>query len=531
MDRTKIGLLGRRARQVLILVLGGALVILIAGVAAADSAALLKDADKSLREAEKAMFSGKMDVAREELDKAAGLVEQAKQEAPQNTKIRSLETRITRLRKNIEARTGKTDAPAKPEAAPAKPEAAPAGQPGPSGKLPSGVSYRLKGAEGTLAKGERAVTDESTVASKEWRIQTAQAAAESARGTMAEIEQKFSGQYSKDHPEIKAMNERIAALEEKAKSLASAVKQEQEGKAQAAAQATTASAGWVTRLKPYVTGMGQKGYDEQKYLVASATREEGEMAQRLRIYGQASAALAEYKAAGVATPTEELNGIVQELDRTVKDFATSCTSYSDEDFRTAEQKLNHAESFVAEQEAKAAAKEQFILMSKDMLLEIRKLLDRAAGLAKKDDPRLATLQTKLDDLMKRDAKLRAASVADTRMIADKYKGQDAEEIKQRAGEFLKKAQPEVQALRTTVISPDWKEESVTEYTDTTQTALRHRVTRSVSAQVAAKKGAETFLYTLFVGKDRRTDGSWGDLYGHVMFTDPILEENVSKDAP
>ena len=77
-------------------------------------------------------------------------------------------------------------------------------------------------------------------------------------------------------------------------------------------------------------------------------------------------------------------------------------------------------------------------------------------------------------------------------------------------------------------SADWAAESVIEWTDTTQSALRHRVTRAVSAQVAGKSGDATTLYTLHIAKDRRTDGSWGPLHGHIMFKDPILEENVQK---
>lgn len=54
------------------------------------------------------------------------------------------------------------------------------------------------------------------------------------------------------------------------------------------------------------------------------------------------------------------------------------------------------------------------------------------------------------------------------------------------------------------------------------------MTRSVTVEIAAKKADGAFLYTLDIGKDWRTDGSWGGLYGHIMFTRPILEENVAK---
>jgi hypothetical protein len=48
----------------------------------------------------------------------------------------------------------------------------------------------------------------------------------------------------------------------------------------------------------------------------------------------------------------------------------------------------------------------------------------------------------------------------------------------------------------------------------------------VTAQVGAIKGAEAFLFTVDVSQDRKADGTWGELYGHVMFKDPILEKNI-----
>jgi hypothetical protein len=67
---------------------------------------------------------------------------------------------------------------------------------------------------------------------------------------------------------------------------------------------------------------------------------------------------------------------------------------------------------------------------------------------------------------------------------------------------------------------------VIEATDTTHTALRYRTTRSVTAQVAAKRSGAVQLHTLDLSQDRQSDGAWGPLYGHIMFTDAMLEKNV-----
>ncbi|HPX12307.1 MAG TPA: hypothetical protein PKW20_08470, partial [Syntrophales bacterium] len=118
--------------------------------------------------------------------------------------------------------------------------------------------------------------------------------------------------------------------------------------------------------------------------------------------------------------------------------------------------------------------------------------------------------------------------SETRMLPDRFSGKDAGEIRDKAAAVLQEKKPGIRILRVTLIHPDWTEESVTEWTDTTHSALRHRTTRFLSVQAAGKLGSETKIYTIYVAKDRRTDGSWSALYGHVMYEDPILEENVNK---
>jgi hypothetical protein len=114
------------------------------------------------------------------------------------------------------------------------------------------------------------------------------------------------------------------------------------------------------------------------------------------------------------------------------------------------------------------------------------------------------------------------------MIPNKFAGKGKSKIQQKAHAVLKKEHPGVKILRTTVISEDWIEERVIEWTDTTRSKLRGRITQHVSVQVAGKTNEDTKIYTIYVAKNLRSDGSWGALYGHVMFRDPILPENVNK---
>ena len=123
---------------------------------------------------------------------------------------------------------------------------------------------------------------------------------------------------------------------------------------------------------------------------------------------------------------------------------------------------------------------------------------------------------------------RQLGIERTVMIPDKFTGQEIDTLKTKAAEFLHKEYPDANVLRTTVISSDWTEDQRWEFTDTTKTAVRYRITQSVTAQIAGKRGNDVFLYTINISKDKRSDSSWGELYGHVMFIDPMLEENVTK---
>ena len=392
-------------------------------------------------------------------------------------------------------------------------------------KLPGGVSFRLKEAERLLASGERAFSPAS-VASAQWKTDTALAGVQSAREKMKEIEERFAGQYSPDHPSVVAVRNRIDALEAKARALASGEKEARAAADQAAGDAAAASAKWVALLKPYVTGIGSPAHDPAKYLVPSATQEKAEMDKRLAIYAEAAAALGSYRKADLGNrQTPELGEQAAKLDQALRGFEQSCLQYADLDFTDAERKLGHAEEFMKEQEAKVAAKQPFVWQDADVLVGIRRLIDRAAGLARKDDARRTGLQARLDAVAQRNAKLMEARIADTRMQADRYSGGDAGEIRKMAEQIVREKHPDAALLRTSVTSRDWKEESATEWTDTTQTALRHRTTRSVTVQVAARRAGAASLYTLDVSRDRAS-GAWGPLYGHIMFTDPILEQNV-----
>ena len=391
--------------------------------------------------------------------------------------------------------------------------------------LPSNVAFKLQEIQRIVDRAEKSFA--VGVATEEAKIATAKTAVEAARAGLAEIERRYAGKYPPDHPDVVAMQNRIQALEAQAGGRAAAQAQGQAAAAQQAAAAGAASGDWLARLSPFVVGLGQPGHDEAKYLIPSATQETAEMQKRLGIYGTATAALAEYRRANLgALETDELRQIVAHLDAAIRQFGESCVQYADMDLGEIDAKLAYLEEFVRNQDAKSAAGESTLFFDRNSLEEIQTILDRAGRLAKPDDPRLVAGRDRIAALKTADARLRAARAADTRMRPDAYAGGDAADLKRLAEQIVARAQPGIRILKTAVVSPDWQQESVVEWTDTTQTALRHRTTRSVTAEVAGRLNANTQMYTLDLSQDLLAGGGWSPPTGHVMFSDPMLEENA-----
>lgn len=392
--------------------------------------------------------------------------------------------------------------------------------------LPSNVAFQLKEVARTIDRAERSL-GAAGVASEEWKAAAAKTAVAEARTGMAEIARRYGGKYSPGHPEIVAMQNRIAALEAAAGGRAVAAPPAQAAAQSQAATAGEASASWLAKLRPFTVGLGQPGHDEARYLIPSATQEVEEMQKRLKIFAEASAAWVAYRQANVgALETDELRQVASDLETALRQFGESCVQGADQDLAEADTRLGQLEQFVREQDVRMAAGESALYPDRGTLENAQTILARAAGLVGSDDPRLAALKARLESLKRADARLRAARAADTRLRPDMYAGSDAADLKAFAEQVVARAQPGIRLLKTVLGSVDWTEESAVEWTDTTRTAWRHRTTRSVTAQVAGRLNANAQLYTVDISQDRLANGAWGPTSGHVMFTDPMLEENA-----
>lgn len=491
---------------------------------AQDVKTLAKEANNELRNSQKMMFNGKMEEAQEHLNNAAELIEKIKTLDPNFNQLKSLERKYEKQKKDLEKRLGKkTSSGTKPATQPKE-----TGKPSGSNKLPGGVTHRLKDIDRILQRGDRVLTKKTT-ASDDWKAKELESVIAQANGIMDEIMKRYGDQIPPDHPEMKEIQDKITAFQGKLNEFKGQVAEQKSQAAQAQAKREAQSQEWFTKIKPYITGLGQPGYDEAKYLIPSGTENVEELLRRKGIYDEAAALFAEYKKADFPQgKTDELEQAEKDLVYALDGFTEGYNMTVEGFFTKAAQQIEHAEQWLINQEAKDDGKSQPVMLHKNVITGIKNALTAFAATAPENDPRVKELNEKLAAIEKRAGKLRQLNKERILMTPDQFTGPELEELKSKAVEILQEAYSDANVLRTTIISKDWKEEQVLEYTDTTKTVLRYRVTRSVTAQIAGKRGNEVFLYTIDISKDKQSDDSWGNLYGHIMFIDPMLEENVNK---
>ncbi len=112
------------------------------------------------------------------------------------------------------------------------------------------------------------------------------------------------------------------------------------------------------------------------------------------------------------------------------------------------------------------------------------------------------------------------------MEPDRYKGSDADELRKKINDIVKEKSSNI--LRITLRASDWKEENVLEWTDTTKTKTRYRITKSMTVQAAAKHDdGKVYRHSVHLAGIMRADGVAASLYGHIMWSDWMAEENVN----
>ena len=282
---------------------------------------------------------------------------------------------------------------------------------------------------------------------------------------------------------------------------------------------------WVETFRTYV----DVGAGSRKYLVASVTASESQIKVQEALLAEAQKAWSDYqKAAFPLGKTPELVDLEKDMQVRLAQMPEALRKSRALLAGDVEGEMDRIIAHLNKDTGwkNDTSKTPNLVMKRDME-PLYKALERYAGTVAASDPKLATLREKITLIEKTDQENRAIRAKRTFMEPDLYKGSDADALRKKANDIVKEKSSRI--IRVTLRAADWKEESGWEWTDTTKTTRRYRVTKSMTTQVAAK-GADgkVYLHSVYLASDRKSDGSWGPLYGHIMWSDWMAEENVNK---
>ena len=489
-------------------------------VLAQDAGQMSRNIKKELRNAKSLMFKGKAEKALQLLDAIQGKIDLLKSTNPKHSSIKGIEREYGRLKKDLSRRIEKEKtAPKAEKSAFSKSSSAE------SGKLKSAASryiqkmdMAMKGVDRILGK---------THGTPESRIKSARYEMKKVESYWTDLKKKYPD--SLGHPDVVAAKARMDAYYDKISAYEKTGSEEKAKKNQLKAVKEAGSNEWIEKLKPYVLLRGQKGYVPEKEFVASYTEDPKEMDQRMKLYVDASNLFGEYQRAQFPNgKTDELLELEKKLTYKLKTYKAELKMAADRYFEKAAADIKRGKSNLDKNKERTKDGN-----TKPTLLHALVLSGIARDIAWAEnlmpgDSRIPELQKEFKALQKEQRRWREKMVESTVMIPHKFNGKESDALKKMAENIVKKKFSDAKILRVNVISSDWKEERALEFTDTSRTAIRYRITRSVSGQVAAKHGDDCFLYTTYMAKNRQSDGSWGQYYGHIMFTDRLLEKNVNK---
>ena len=115
----------------------------------------------------------------------------------------------------------------------------------------------------------------------------------------------------------------------------------------------------------------------------------------------------------------------------------------------------------------------------------------------------------------------------TFLFPDVYKGADKKALMKISGDIAGKEKPGSTILSVSIYKTDWQEKTEEGWTDTTKTRWEKKTFRQINAQVGARDASGVYCHTLHLAKNKTTSG-WGNVYGHIMFSDPMVEKNIGK---
>jgi len=497
---------------------------------------LEKKVNGDLRKAQNNMFSGKNEEAWNMIEEIWTNIEKIRSIDPNYRTIASMERNHNKLKGDLERKLGKgqttvttpvkTPTPPTPSRAPPqRSTSTPVAKEIDPNKLPSGVTKRLGDIERPLNNVESILNN----LEKPSDLEKAGYALQSATSIYDEIGRMYNT-YS-NHPDVQSIHTKIIQLTEKLNTLKAKADEEKEKAEKIREQMEEESKEWVGKIRPYLIGGGVF----EKQLELSRIRGKENLIHQSQLLLEAKALLNEYKSHNWA------NGKTWDLEQAEEKLVKMITEGEEAYNDSINSTINEAASLINDKinwfNTDSAWRTDINKKPTWLYTADKRAIDEKMAAVEELVPEviaanntdLIELKGQLDKLLEMNRERLDIIPMRTFMLPEKYTGDDSEILKSKAGELVQQKAPGAKILKVHLIREDWRVENVIEHTDTTRTAVQHRITYHLPAQVAAQIGEKALLYTAHIAKNQRPDGSFDSLYGNLEdFPDAIAIENIPK---
>jgi len=491
-----------------------------------------------LRKAQNNMFSGKNEEAYTMIEEIWKDIETIQKADPNYRNLTSLEQKYRRLKQNLDKKLGKvTQKPKTPRPitrtssrtmrSPPTSSKPVNNQRSDEDKLPSGVTKRLRDIEPPLSHAEHILSSNQEEIST--KLENARYQLQSATEIFSSLSRMYSNHIN--HPDVKAIQERITNISEKLDILSQQVQAETEQAEKEKKKTEKLSQEYVEKIRPYLLGGGVR----EKQLNLSQMRGKAVLIHQKELIKEIKQVSQSLKLNNLpGTKTYDMEEAEKKLIQIIKDgeeaYHLSIKNIITEAITPIEQKLDLFAKDNAWHQDQTLRPNWLYQQEKNSIAnKMKQVYELVPDIIAKNNQDLNYLENKLRQLEKENQERLDILPKRTFMVPEKYQGENIKALKTKAGELVKEKEPTAKILRVHLIRSDWRIEDVEEFTDTSRTKIRQRITHNLPAQVAAQIGDKVILYNAHIAKNKLSDGSFSNLYGNLEdYPHIIAKENLPK---
>lgn len=444
---------------------------------------IVKTIGSELRKAQNHMFSRRYAECDEILGRLFPLLAEGLAQQADNPQLKTLENQLAKLKKDLTQKTGSGQATASSSttfATAVKPQ-----QDG--ARLPAGVEKRLRDMAQLIGRGGKQ-SDQDAIS------------------VFHEIAAQYAGQFDVDHPDYRKM---ALWVEKTQADTAAAIQNDARDKARQEMERNERerlSNEWEAQLKEL--GYFSYGTSDIDTLLNQETR-----------FSEINAVFSRYK--NVAFPYGKTVGLEQKEN----DIADRISSFPG---RMAEAKKavfsemqEHLESRLKELDKEIEGKPA--IMSDTSIRQAEAFVGDRRRLFTPESEESRRIDSLFQELTAKNAHNKLARAKLVFIQDDRYRGDDAQEIKACMEKMVRAAAVDASLYKTVIHSADWKE--ISQWEDYAGT--QRFVTRAeIYGQCAIRQNGQGRLFTVYVTRERRSDGGWSELQGNVMYSDDLAVENM-----